>query len=114
MNPEAKDKWIEALRSKKYRQGFGRLISMDKDGVCYCAQGVLCLALGLEIRSMTEKDGRVVSGFLFNGEVKSLGLGMALKDSLDLDESQTHRIVEMNDGMQYNFDSIADEIEAKF
>ena len=39
MNPEVKTKWVEALRSDKYEQGFGVLrTKTDK----FCCLGVLC------------------------------------------------------------------------
>lgn len=38
MNAEIKAKWLEALRSGKYRQGKGFLHAMDK----FCCLGVLC------------------------------------------------------------------------
>lgn len=38
MNAEIKKKWIEALRSGDYRQGFGGLKKED----CFCCLGVLC------------------------------------------------------------------------
>ena len=43
MNAEIKQKWIVALRSGKYQQGFNRLRSNDK----YCCLGVLCDLSGL-------------------------------------------------------------------
>ena len=38
MNPEVKQKWIDALRSDKYEQGSGKLRSVTG----YCCLGVLC------------------------------------------------------------------------
>ena len=38
MNPDVKEKWLEALRSGKYKQGTGAL---NKDGR-FCCLGVLC------------------------------------------------------------------------
>jgi hypothetical protein len=38
MNPEVKSKWLEALRSGKYKQGQRRLRTADK----FCCLGVLC------------------------------------------------------------------------
>ena len=39
MNPEIKTKWLEALRSGKYKQGVRVLRSIHDD---YCCLGVLC------------------------------------------------------------------------
>lgn len=39
MNQDIKKRWVEALRSGKYRQGKTRLRTV---GDCWCANGVLC------------------------------------------------------------------------
>ena len=41
MNQEIKEKWLEALRSGKYKQGFTRLKQNNR----YCCLGVLCSLL---------------------------------------------------------------------
>lgn len=38
MNQEVKQKWVEALRSRKYKQGQAQL----REGDRYCCLGVLC------------------------------------------------------------------------
>ena len=38
MNPEVKAKWLDALRSGRYRQGVGGLLTEGK----FCCLGVLC------------------------------------------------------------------------
>lgn len=43
MNPEIKERWLEALRSGKYKQGQKLLRARDVDGNEYhCCLGVLC------------------------------------------------------------------------
>lgn len=43
MKKEIKAKWIAALRSGEYKQGHGRLLSINnKDEQCFCCLGVLC------------------------------------------------------------------------
>jgi hypothetical protein len=39
MNPEVKQKWIEALKSGEYKKGDGTLKTSDNE---YCCLGVLC------------------------------------------------------------------------
>ena len=40
MNPEVKQKWIDALRSGEYKQGYGQLCQPNT--VRFCCLGVLC------------------------------------------------------------------------
>lgn len=42
MNREIKDKWVTALRSGDYTQGYGRLRYQNGDGERHCCLGVLC------------------------------------------------------------------------
>ena len=56
MNPEVKKKWVEALRSGKYKQGKGRL----KLGEQYCCLGVLC-DLYIKREQSSETDVETVS-----------------------------------------------------
>ncbi len=43
MNPEVKAKWLDALRSKRYKQGYMRLKTVQEHEVVeYCCLGVLC------------------------------------------------------------------------
>jgi hypothetical protein len=43
VNPEIKERWLEALRSGEYKQGRKLLSSVAEDGtVSYCCLGVLC------------------------------------------------------------------------
>lgn len=41
MNPEIKQKWLEALRSGQYKQGANYLRTESAHGVCHCCLGVL-------------------------------------------------------------------------
>ena len=45
MDPAVKAKWVAALRSGAYAQGYGKLRTKDR----YCSLGVLCKVLGLKI-----------------------------------------------------------------
>lgn len=55
MNPEVKQKWVEALRSGKYKQGQGAL----RTGDGYCCLGVLC--------ELAVKEGVAIRDQLFYG-----------------------------------------------
>jgi hypothetical protein len=53
MNQEIKKQWIEALRSREYKQTTGRLRHTEEDGThSYCCLGVLC---DLHSKAMHEK-----------------------------------------------------------
>lgn len=50
MTPEIKTKWVEALRSGKYKQGFLHLKHSNmKKEVSYCCLGVLCEVLNAPV-----------------------------------------------------------------
>jgi hypothetical protein len=42
MNPEIKAKWLAALRSGDYKQGYNQLTTVNGNDVSYCCLGVLC------------------------------------------------------------------------
>lgn len=53
MNADVKKKWLDALRSGKYQQGYGRLRTNEGG---YCCLGVLCDVLAPEDWVKTEPD----------------------------------------------------------
>ena len=57
MDAEIKRKWVEALRSGKYKQGRDQL----QNGDTYCCLGVLCVVAGLPIFSGNSTDPGNVS-----------------------------------------------------
>lgn len=64
MNPERKAEWVAALRSEKFLQGMGVLVSVDTDGkVRHCCLGVLC-----ELAAMAGAATRHPGGFYGNGD----------------------------------------------
>lgn len=97
MNKELKNKWIEALRSGKYKQGKGALRTGDIENPHYCCLGVLC-AISLE-----KIKGEVMweKGFLPS----------SLEDYVcfDIQKSLTFK----NDNAGWSFSEIADWIEKK-
>lgn len=77
MNPEVKQKWVEALLSGEYKQGTGRLRTKTITTVpfdprdLYCCLGVLCDIYRKETNEVWEekKDhNQCCSVFLFMGE----------------------------------------------
>lgn len=68
MNAVEVNKWIEALRSGKYRQGKGALAMKDKSKhATYCCLGVACLINGLE-----KKFNKLTGEFTFDDETSIL------------------------------------------
>ena len=110
MNPEIKAKWIEALRSGKYRQTKEYLKRGDK----YCCLGVLCEVAGFRAH---KEEGRWFyaeeSQCLPAAVLKKVGLRNnkgALRNRKVFRGEACHSLADLNDaGADFNF--IADVIE---
>jgi len=104
MNIEIKKKWVDALRSGKYKQGTGRLCSIHDTYKGYCCLGVLCEILevpSVETHVMKEYDG--AEWYLPNRVTELTGLSRIPKINC-------RSLSDMNDdGMSFN--EIADLIE---
>lgn len=50
------DDWLARLRSGDYRQGKGRLRTVDQDGPAFCCLGVLCEALEVDLDAEAPED----------------------------------------------------------
>lgn len=97
MNPEVKAKWLEALRSGKYKQGKEFL----KRGNKFCCLGVLCDISGLDYG---------------HHDTELLPLNIAeyaeLPESPDVIVNGKHQeLVILNDGKGYGFKRLANLIE---
>ena len=102
MKKSIADKWVEALRSGKYKQGEGFLHSESNN--TYCCLGVLCEIEGIPFngnRIMPFKNGILKTG---NGEI--LGDGTLLSN---LNDGRGRLITD--DIIKLNFDEIADIIQ---
>jgi len=102
MDAEIKRKWVEALRSGKYRQAQRRLRRDD----AFCCLGVLCDIAG---RGQWRDDG----GFIFEGphDVEHTVLPVGMNDLVGLGPLDEAHLAEMNDEGE-SFAKIADYIEA--
>ena len=126
MNPEVKTKWLEALRSGKYKQTEGRL----RDSVGHCCIGVLACVLKEDFPNIVE-DYSIVDGE-FGGEMcviaKNIAFGQehAWRSYSELPETIyasvgvpyliAAQLIQMNDGYmakKTHFPGIADYIEEK-
>lgn len=115
------DKWLTALRSGEYKQGYGSL--QDQNGG-YCCLGVLQMALDGEV----ERTSRFVPGNYKPANACPSAAWAAQKGIYDLSDSAAESVLRFsafnpiimhnlraapaNDCRQYNFCQIADMIEA--
>jgi hypothetical protein len=97
-------KWLEALRSGKYKQGRGQLVLGD----AYCCLGVLCEVAGAKrvdngfevpFQGYRQHHTTTISNYLF-GELT----GLPLNTNQDC--------MVWNDGQKLSFPEIADKLEA--
>ncbi len=56
LNPEAKQKWLEAARSGRYRQTKERLKKFENTQECYCILGILCEVSGVGNWDLEDED----------------------------------------------------------
>lgn len=94
--PEVKEKWLAALRSGSYKQGYEQLVSNPDEGFRYCCLGVLA-----DVCSAWPR----VAG---NEVLKDSHLGE--DDYLLLDEDTQAELTKINDA-KVGFPAIADYIE---
>lgn len=133
MNQEIKKRWVEALRSGDYEQGEFRLCYLDKNQEKkYCCLGVLCDLATKELKnlSVTEEDDiasyntRVYQYGGKQGEVSLLPFEVMEWAGLDTSDPQVkiktekgeeyfEDLTRINDDYGYNFNQLADLIEAQ-
>ena len=99
MNPEIKQRWVEALRSGKYEQGRGVLREFRDGKFHYCCLGVLC-----DLVAPDDWDRE--------WHRNSIGFpAQEITDEVGLSKHQAGILADMNDRHQYTFSQIADYIE---
>ena len=110
MISEIKKKWVEALRSGKYKQGFSRLKYNNGEDVRYCCLGVLCEISG---RGSWNENNIYVTPTA----AEKLGLPLEVIQWAGLagDDADPYIGVEhasvWNDSRGHSFEQIADLIE---
>ena len=112
MNPEIKTKWVEALRSGKYKQGTEHF---KRDG-CYCVLGVLYEVAGCQWR---ELDGDLQPFYMEHEYIASIDL--VFHEHIGLDPTNPRleisgaivNLISLNDAQGYDFNQMADLIEAQ-
>lgn len=111
MSPELKAKWIEALRSGKYKQG--RYYLKRKDG-SMCCWGVAAEVMGCQWKPSKSGsvDGQVA---VFSDDPAPYtpihALPKEMVESLGVSQAMEAKLMQMNDYGGYTFEQIADFIE---
>jgi len=121
MNPELKTEWVDALRSRKYKQGIGYLCRTEQGKPKWCCLGVLCdimVRRGLLPTPTMRTDGDAsFSQYSLGGYTSEVTLLCTVLDAAGFDDTEVDpRLADMNDGLggagrQYSFAEIADYIE---
>ena len=109
MKPELKQRWVEALRSGEYQQGFEKLKRSDtEDGVCQlCVVGVLADLL------VKEGYGEWINDMFYCLDDKKLMTYKLIPELLakvGLTATQARSLYSANDN-KVSFDRLADYIE---
>ncbi len=110
MNTEIKQKWINALKSKEYQQGYEALRRDDK----YCCLGVLCDIYVNETNDAKWSE----KGLYFEREhsansylPEKIWEWTGLKNPDPMINEKAETLSSLNDRLQLNFEKIADLIE---
>ena len=103
MDPELKVKWLEALRSGKYRQAqSGLRLRISSSVVGYCCLGVACNVISNRRWHRSDEEASMFDW----GDV------VYHTNHLDfLDEKAVERLITMNDDEEASFEDIADWVE---
>ncbi len=103
MNENAK-KWVELLRSGKYRQGTSLLCRHDDGVTSYCCLGVACELYQQEVGGLAVRQADNLTCTEYNGEhfhlpdIVKKWLGLYTRGGKFYDEnSSSDSLVEMND-----------------
>jgi hypothetical protein len=102
MDPEAKKKWVEALRSGEYKQTQGTLFCPSNGG--YCCLGVKADIMGLLVNDSTRNAG---DKCVMDGTKRHTG---GLPESI-LPGTIQDRLITLNDVQKWSFKRIASHIE---
>ena len=96
-----KEKWLAALRSGKYKQGYGSLLT---DYGEYCCLGVACKVAGVSDKNL-KSLGEI------NTKKSSLGVPKILLSVPNVMKILINKLVFMNDDGEKSFIEIADWID---
>ena len=110
IQPEFKAKWVESLRSGKYKQGFDGYLYQEEIG-SYCCLGVAGVVCGFSKRRMNGMN--LFDEYVFRGPWKNI---LKNKIPTELQGTAEHnalvdKLILLNDNYCQDFNSIADFIE---
>ncbi len=109
MNKEIKVKWLEALRSGKYKQGKQRLRSKVTDR--FCCLGVLCDISGIGEWVVNRVGNYEYSNPLVKDDSAASILPAFVIDSSGISQEHRCNLMTMNDEGNKTFHEIANYIE---
>lgn len=99
---EFAEKWLEALRSGEYEQGYGCLFTNNR----FCCLGVGCVILGADKNTMDEKEMTISSDW----EIEILKIENFFPKELQ-ETKLMEDLIRFNDDEGFSFNEIADWIE---
>lgn len=115
---EIVQKWVDALRSGKYKQGRGGLRVITPEGQKHCCLGVLCEVAKLEGLPVTDRPG-LDGEYLFDG-ADMLGVPTALREWVGYENEEaawsvgTAWLPSLNDDRGVTFEGIAALLERTY
>lgn len=105
------DRWYEALRSGKYKQGFGNLCYEQGGETYHCALGVLADVAGFKVDHFLETTDGKHRAFYERSERNIKG-ATGLDGPLGISKSQENQAIwRLNDADCYTFEQIADYVQ---
>jgi len=115
MKEQIADRWVEELRSGKYKQGKGKLRTSHN---YYCCLGVLCELSPIEAKLYPNHDTYIYDNQCA-GLPRSVSEWSGVKDSLGHIDGYRHTLSVLNDaggdGLDpLSFDEIADVIQMTY
>lgn len=106
MNQEIKQKWVEALRSGKYKQGQGYL----RKGNNYCCLGVLCDLH--DDKEWIPSDHPTKPIYNYGDELRNDYPPAFISQWVAISEGFIETLIHYNDTKGFTFDEIANYLES--
>lgn len=108
MDPDAKSRWLVALRSGNYNQRKGVLRDTEDN---FCCFGVLCETEGAKISGIMDGSRFSYYEYKFEDGIGSGQIPLTLRNKLKIDFNTALKLIALNDEYGYDFNQIADWIE---